>query len=61
VGDSFVAAARAMEQDGFWWADPALTNKSIKRRILREMLAASSTRSRESHTGEPPGKNAPAQ
>jgi glutamate-1-semialdehyde 2,1-aminomutase len=61
VADRFVAAARAMEQDGFWWADPALTNKSIKRRILREMLAASSTRSRESHTGEPPGKNAPAQ
>jgi glutamate-1-semialdehyde 2,1-aminomutase len=39
VADKFVAAARAMEQDGFWWADAALTNKAIKRRILREMLA----------------------
>jgi glutamate-1-semialdehyde 2,1-aminomutase len=39
VADRFVAAARAMNQDGFWWADAALTNKVIKRRILREMLA----------------------
>jgi glutamate-1-semialdehyde 2,1-aminomutase len=39
VADKFVAAARAMEQDGFWWADAALTNKAIKRRVLREMLA----------------------
>jgi glutamate-1-semialdehyde 2,1-aminomutase len=38
VADRIVAAARAMEQDGFWWAAPALTNKAIKRRILREML-----------------------
>ena len=28
------------EQDGFWWSDAALTNKAIKRRILREMLTA---------------------
>jgi glutamate-1-semialdehyde 2,1-aminomutase len=61
VADRFVAAARAMERDGFWWADPALTNRSIKRRILREMLAAWSVRSREPHAGEPPGKHAPAQ
>jgi glutamate-1-semialdehyde 2,1-aminomutase len=40
VADRFVAAARAMKQDGFWWADEALTNRSIKRRVLREMLAA---------------------
>ena len=39
VADQFVAAARAMQRDGFWWSDPALTNKAIKRRILREMLA----------------------
>jgi glutamate-1-semialdehyde 2,1-aminomutase len=38
VADKFVAAARAMEQDGFWWADAALTNEVIKRRILKEML-----------------------
>jgi glutamate-1-semialdehyde 2,1-aminomutase len=40
VADKFVAAARAMEQDGFWWADAALTNKAIKRRVLKEMLQA---------------------
>ena len=32
VADRFVAAARAMQRDGFWWSDAALTNKSIKRR-----------------------------
>jgi glutamate-1-semialdehyde 2,1-aminomutase len=39
VADKFLAAARAMQADGFWWsAQPALTDKSIKRQILREML-----------------------
>ena len=41
VADRFVAAARAMEQDGFWWSDATLTNKAIKRRVLREMLNTS--------------------
>jgi glutamate-1-semialdehyde 2,1-aminomutase len=35
----FLAAAKAMQQDGWWWSDPATTNKSIKRRILREIVA----------------------
>jgi glutamate-1-semialdehyde 2,1-aminomutase len=39
VADRFVAAARAMEQDGWWWHPPAATNKSIRRRILKEMIA----------------------
>jgi glutamate-1-semialdehyde 2,1-aminomutase len=39
VAERFVAAARAMQKDGWWWSDPALTNKAIKRGILREMLA----------------------
>jgi len=38
VADKLVAAAKAMRDDGYWWADAALTNKSIKRRILREMF-----------------------
>ncbi|HEX4403291.1 MAG TPA: aminotransferase class III-fold pyridoxal phosphate-dependent enzyme [Polyangia bacterium] len=40
VAERFVAAARAMQGDGFWWSDAALTNKSIKRRILHEMVRA---------------------
>ena len=39
VTDRFVAAAKAMHEDGWWWITAALTNRSIKRTILREMLA----------------------
>jgi len=35
----FVTAAQAMRADAWWWSDAALTNKAIKRGILREMLA----------------------
>ena len=28
-----------MKRDGWWWHDAALTNKNIKRQILKEMLA----------------------
>jgi glutamate-1-semialdehyde 2,1-aminomutase len=38
VRERFVAAASAMARDGWWWSDPALTNRSIKRGILREMF-----------------------
>ena len=39
VADRFVMAATEMERDGWWWSDPATTNKSIKRSLLKEMLA----------------------
>jgi glutamate-1-semialdehyde 2,1-aminomutase len=39
VADRFVAAAKAMREDGWWWHHPAATNKSIKRRILKEIIA----------------------
>ncbi|HEY7376766.1 MAG TPA: aminotransferase class III-fold pyridoxal phosphate-dependent enzyme [Polyangia bacterium] len=38
VSDKLVAAARAMQADGFWWSNAELSNKSIKRGILREMI-----------------------
>jgi glutamate-1-semialdehyde 2,1-aminomutase len=39
VAGRFVAAAKAMQLDGWWWADPAATNKTIRRKILREILS----------------------
>jgi glutamate-1-semialdehyde 2,1-aminomutase len=40
VADRVVAAATAMERDGWWWQNPALTNEAIRRRVLRELLQA---------------------
>jgi glutamate-1-semialdehyde 2,1-aminomutase len=40
VAERFVSAARQMQQDGWWWCGDALTNKAIKRRVLREILHA---------------------
>jgi glutamate-1-semialdehyde 2,1-aminomutase len=39
VCDRIVGAAQAMERDGWWWTDAKLTNKSIKRGILRELIS----------------------
>lgn len=39
VCDHFVKAAQAMQRDGWWWwKDAALSNKSIKRSILGEII-----------------------
>ena len=40
VLDRFVAACQAMQRDGWWWQGKSITNKGIKRRILREMVTA---------------------
>lgn len=40
VLERFVAAGRRMNDDGWWWNDGQLTNKTIKRMVLREALAA---------------------
>jgi glutamate-1-semialdehyde 2,1-aminomutase len=37
VAERFVAAAEAMERDGWWWHDPAAATRPIKRRMLGEM------------------------
>jgi glutamate-1-semialdehyde 2,1-aminomutase len=40
VTDRMLSAATAMLHDGWWWEGKALTNKAIKRRVLRELLQA---------------------
>ena len=39
VGERFVAAAKAMREDGWWWRHPTLTDKAIRRSLLKEMVA----------------------
>ena len=39
VTKRFTAAAAKMKQDGWWWNGASLTNKGIKRRILKEIVA----------------------
>jgi glutamate-1-semialdehyde 2,1-aminomutase len=40
VADRIVSAAEEMQRDGWWWLQPSLTNKTIKRRVFKEMLQA---------------------
>ena len=40
VAERFVRAAEAMRADGWWWSAPALTNKAIRQRILKELVSA---------------------
>ncbi len=42
VAELVVSAARAMQADGWWWSNPELTNKAIKRLVLKEMFQARS-------------------
>jgi glutamate-1-semialdehyde 2,1-aminomutase len=44
VAKRFVAAATKMKQDGWWWHQASLTNKSIRRQILKEMIASALSR-----------------
>jgi glutamate-1-semialdehyde 2,1-aminomutase len=39
VAMRFVNAVRTMERDGWFWCDAAATNRSVKRSILKEMIA----------------------
>jgi glutamate-1-semialdehyde 2,1-aminomutase len=40
VAGRMIAAAQAMQRDGWWWSTPLLTNQSIRRRVLREIIQA---------------------
>jgi glutamate-1-semialdehyde 2,1-aminomutase len=56
VADRVLAAAEAMQRDGWWWQNPALTNKTIRRRVLRELLHAWWTTSSIGSTSSPRSK-----
>jgi glutamate-1-semialdehyde 2,1-aminomutase len=40
VADRILSAALEMQNDGWWWSSPQLTNQAIRRRVLKEMLQA---------------------
>ena len=39
VAYRFVAACRSMQDEGWWWSGAAVGNKSIRRQVLREVVA----------------------
>jgi glutamate-1-semialdehyde 2,1-aminomutase len=56
VADRVLAAAEAMRRDGWWWHNPTLTNKAIRRRVMRELLQAWWTTSSIGSTSSPRNK-----
>jgi glutamate-1-semialdehyde 2,1-aminomutase len=40
VAGRILSAAEDMQRDGWWWSEPELTNKSIRRRVFKEMIQA---------------------
>ena len=53
VASRVLRAAKAMLADGWWSESARLSNKDIKRRVLRELLAQLTRRSRQSKPSEP--------
>ena len=51
VAERFIAAAQAMNADGWWWSNPAMTDKTIKRTVLKEMVMHRlfASRARQTH------------
>jgi glutamate-1-semialdehyde 2,1-aminomutase len=58
VADLFVAAARAMQADGWRRHAPDASNTSTRRRILREILARNLSGKRAAATTESPSREA---
>src|SRR5581483_6356049 len=38
VADRFVAAAQSMQRDSWWWSRAGVTNKDLRRQVLRELF-----------------------
>jgi glutamate-1-semialdehyde 2,1-aminomutase len=62
VADALLAAAQQMQRDGWWWSDDhlKLTNKSIRRRVLKEILQAKWQAKRRPPAGQPYAGRPPA-
>jgi glutamate-1-semialdehyde 2,1-aminomutase len=52
VADRFVAAANAMQRDGWWWRNPTLTDRTIKRTALKEIIGERWARLRRAVLGD---------
>jgi glutamate-1-semialdehyde 2,1-aminomutase len=55
VADRFVAACEKMHNDGWWWHDATVTNKDIRRQILKEMFVRRWSRRSEAAPNLVPG------
>jgi glutamate-1-semialdehyde 2,1-aminomutase len=58
VAYRFVAAARQMREDGWWWRGDALTSRAIKRRVVSEMFRTLVHRPSDRSVGPSSGKTA---
>ncbi len=54
VMEKIVSAAEKMKSDDWWWQDSKLTNKSIKRQIIRELITSLFNK-KQSHRQEDKG------
>jgi glutamate-1-semialdehyde 2,1-aminomutase len=52
VADRFVAAVTAMQRDGWWWHNPALTDRTIRRTVLKEIVGERWARVRRAVFGD---------
>lgn len=54
VATRFVAACRQMQEDGWWWREEHLSERQIRRQLLRELLVARLPRTRGWFRGQSP-------
>jgi glutamate-1-semialdehyde 2,1-aminomutase len=59
IADRIAAAAEAMRRDGFWWQNAGVTNQTIKRGVLRELVRAAALRVRSPRLPDAPARATP--